>query len=386
MRTTRRAIQLGFLALTIFGVFVFRGNAERWCPFGGVEAIYGYATEGNLICSLGVSNLYLLVAVLAVALLLRRAFCGYVCPVGALSDWLGQFGKRLGMRTPRVPYRLDRTLAMLKYVVLVVILYFTWRLGELVFRGYDPCYALIGRHGDDVTIWTYVVSGAVVAASLVLVLPFCRWLCPLAAVLTPFSRFALTRIKRDEATCNDCGACSRVCPMGIRVERTRQVTESRCTACMECVIACPERGGRALNWGPPSMLGGRWPQSVLVGALLLCVTAAVAATYAFPLPSFVWTRGVEPAQTAIANLELSGLNCRGNANLLVYFLSRDDELEITGYLRLEAWPRPDPAAARVLYDPAQADDAAIRTAITEPYFDLNGGFFRASPFEIVDQE
>ena len=35
MRTTRRLLQLAFLALTIVGVFVVRGDAERWCPLGG---------------------------------------------------------------------------------------------------------------------------------------------------------------------------------------------------------------------------------------------------------------------------------------------------------------------------------------------------------------
>ena len=75
MKTTRRVVQFGFLAVTLVGVFLFRGNAERWCPFGGVEALYTYATEGNLTCSLAVTNFYILGAVLVMTLLLRRAVC-----------------------------------------------------------------------------------------------------------------------------------------------------------------------------------------------------------------------------------------------------------------------------------------------------------------------
>ena len=382
MRTTRRTLQLGFVLLTLAGVFVVRGNAERWCPFGGVEAIYGYITDGNLICSLGVSNFYVLAAVVLITLLLRRAFCGYLCPIGAISEWLSAMAKRLGLRPRRVPYRLDRLLAMLKYVVLGVILWFTWRASELVFRGYDPCYALIGRHGEDVTVWTYVVAGAVVLASLFVLLPFCRWFCPLAAVFAPFSRVALTRVKRSPAACSECGACGRVCPMGIQVDRVSQVVASRCVACMECIGACPHQGTGAIEWGPPRWLGGRWPQSALVVVLLLCVSMAVAAVYAFPMPSFVWARGESPHETASVQLAINHLNCRGNASLLVYFLSRDDELEIPGYVRLDAWPGPDPAAARITFDPAQTDERAIRDAIVEPYFDLAGRYFRTSPFAI----
>lgn len=86
MKKTRRLVQLGFVILTVGGVFVFGGNAERWCPFGGVEALYSYATEGNMLCSLGISNFYILGAVLVMTLLLRRAFCGYMCPIGSVSE------------------------------------------------------------------------------------------------------------------------------------------------------------------------------------------------------------------------------------------------------------------------------------------------------------
>ena len=76
MTRTRRIVQIVFLLLTVVGVFVMRGNAERWCPFGGVEAIYTYAREGNMLCSLGTYNFFILGGVLLSALLVRRAFCG----------------------------------------------------------------------------------------------------------------------------------------------------------------------------------------------------------------------------------------------------------------------------------------------------------------------
>jgi len=85
MKTKRRLVQFGFLALTIVGVYVLKGNAERWCPFGGVEAAYMYFSQGQMLCSLGVSNFYILGAVLILTLLLRRVFCGYMCPIGAIS-------------------------------------------------------------------------------------------------------------------------------------------------------------------------------------------------------------------------------------------------------------------------------------------------------------
>ncbi len=56
MIVTRRLTQFAFLALTIIAVFIVKGHAERWCPLGGVEALYSYLTVGNMTCSLGVST------------------------------------------------------------------------------------------------------------------------------------------------------------------------------------------------------------------------------------------------------------------------------------------------------------------------------------------
>jgi ferredoxin len=382
MKTTRRILQFGFLALTLAGVFAIRGNAERWCPFGGVEALYTYATEGDLVCSLAVSNFYILAGILIMTLALRRAFCGYMCPIGTVSEWLQRVAARLGIGPARVPYRLDRGLALLKYPALAVILYFTYRTSELVFRGFDPCYALISRHGEDITFWAYVVTGAVLIGSLVVVLPFCRWLCPLAAVLNPFSRIGLTRIKRNEDACHDCGQCASACLMAIPVDRVAQVTAARCLSCMNCVDACPARADGAMTWGPTGRPGRRWPHAALVAILLSCTTAAVAASYLFPLPSFVKTRGQPPAVTATTELDVTGLTCRGNATLLMYFLERDDMFELAGYLKLEAWPGPGAASTRITYDPSLCDPDAIKRAITEPYYDSLGARWRLSPFEI----
>jgi ferredoxin len=382
MRLTRWSLQFGFLALVLIGVFLVRGHAEGWCPFGGVESLYTYAREGALPCSLGLSNFYILGALLVVTLLVRRVFCGYVCPIGTISEWLRRGARRLGLRDVKVPYKLDRGLALLKYGLLAVILVFTYRTGELIFRGLDPCYALIGRHGDDVTVWAYVVSGAIVLGSLFVMLPFCRWLCPLAAAFDPFSRFGLARIKRDARTCTGCGRCADACPTAIPVDREREVRAARCFACMECVAACPAGAKGALTWGPPGPAGRRWPYGVLIAILIGGIGLAVAATYGFPAPSFTHERGEKPAVTSRLDLTVTELTCRGRANLFIYFLDRGDLFAVPGYVKAELWPAPGRGRARIHFDPARTSADAIRSAITEPFFDAAIAQWQSSPFAI----
>ncbi|MBM3318955.1 MAG: 4Fe-4S binding protein, partial [Candidatus Eisenbacteria bacterium] len=373
-----------FLAVVLVGVFLLRGHAEGFCPFGGVEGLYTWLRDGAMPCSLGMSNFYILGALLAVTLVVRRAFCGFACPIGTISEWLRRGAARLGLPGPRVPERLDRALRLLKYPLLAVILWLTWRAGELVFRGFDPCYALIGRHGEDITFWAYVVSGGIVVGSLFVMMPFCRWLCPLAAVFHPFSRFGYARIRRDAGACVDCGRCAEACPTAIPVDREGEVRAARCIACLECIDACPVPEGRALSWGPPGPSRRRWSPAVLIAVLLAGVGAAVTATYAFPAPSYASERGERPPVTATLDLEVGDLTCRGRATLFTYFLERDDFLAISGYLRVEAWPAPGGGRARIAFDPSVARPEDVRRAITEPFFDAQLGLWQHSPFELAE--
>jgi len=383
MLTTRRIFQGAFLAFTLFGVFVLAGDAERWCPFGGVEALHTYITEGNMTCSLAVSNFYVLAGLLLVVLLVRRAFCSYICPIGTITEWFGKLGERLGLRPRHIPQGVECVLSLLKYGVLALILYVTWTADELLFRTADPCYALISRHGEDITIWAYIISGAILLGALVVTVPFCRWLCPLAAVMNPFSRFGLLRIKHSEDACNSCGLCTKACPMNIAVHEMKEVKAARCTSCMNCISACPVSEKDVLLWGPPRIVGRRWPQAAAAGILLTVMITVVGASYAFPLPSFFKERGQASAVTRTLDLKIKGLQCRGSATLLTYFLFRDDVFEVSGYLKLEAWPDSEEySKICIYYDPTMTNPESIKEAIVSPYHEEFQDYEHISPFEI----
>lgn len=383
MITTRRIVQLGFLCLTVVGVFVVKGNAERWCPFGGVEALYSYATQGELLCSLGTSNFFILGGILLLTLLTARSFCGYVCPIGTISSWLNAGTRALGFEPLNVRGRLDAALSLLKLGVLVLVLIMTVKTSELWFRGIDPCYAIISRHGEDITFWAYVVLGAVLIGSVLLVMPFCRWLCPFAPVLNIFSRFSLTRIRRSDPACTGCAKCTRVCPMNIPVHQAETVTQARCMSCMECMDACRKLDFNAITWGPANPRRGAWPQWVVAPVVLACITAAVTASYLAPFPAFTRSRGVEPEQIASVELEVDGVTCRGRGSQLTdRYLFRTDDFALTGYLKVEAWPGPGFTRLRVSFDPSLVEPDAVADAIAEPVYDPDEDIWWTSPFTV----
>ncbi len=378
----RFAVQAAFLVMILAGVFLFHNNVEAWCPFGGVEALYTYFHEGNLPCSLGISNFYSLGAVLLVTLLFRNVFCSYFCPIGSISEWLGRLMSRLGRSPVIVPRRLDRVLSLLKFPVLLLILFYTYRASELLFRSFDPCYALISRHGEDITFWSYVVSGAIIIGSLFVSIPFCRWLCPLAAILNPLSRFGLARIKRNPDGCIDCGKCAVACKVDIPVDEVGQVTATQCSSCGDCIDACPVEDNQALVWGPSSAFSRRWSQKILLISLGLIIAVAVIIPTLFPNPSYIYERGERPAEIAVLDVEITPLTCRGKCSMLTLFLERDDEFLISGYLKLEAWPAPSSGRIKVSFDPAHNSVDIVKQAITVAYYDMLEDKWWISPFEL----
>ncbi len=241
IRIVRYILQAFFLASIIYLALGWGSNGfESFCPFGGVEAIYGLFTHGNFTCALAPLNLSMFIGILLLTILTKRSFCGWVCPLGTISEWIGRFGDKVWKKRPRIPRAVDRYLRYLRYPVLAVILYFTYTIGDLVFRGYDPFYLIFSGMGHGSLGWISIgVMVIFVIGSFFQPMFFCRYFCPLAAVLDPFSKIGLVRITRDAETCIDCTLCNKRCHFGIDVMSLHKVTHRDCVNCLECVEACP---------------------------------------------------------------------------------------------------------------------------------------------------
>ncbi len=382
VRTTRHILQGLFLALILMGVFVFKKNLEVWCPFGGVECLSLYIHDGKMLCALGASNFFILAAILLLTLVFKRVFCGYICPLGTLAEGMRYLAKKCGIKPVELPVAVDRVLSVLKYVILAGLLWGTFKATELIFRHGDPCFAMIGSGTNEEVPWTaFVVLGALVVASLFVSMPFCRWFCPLAAVLNVVSRAGLTRIHRDTTTCIDCGRCSRACPMHIEVAKRPSITEARCLACGECLLACPV--SQTLTWRFLGRHPIKHPARWIAVAIVLCLAGAVTAGRIVPLPTFINARDVErPPVVAEHRLRVEGVACSGSARQLVFFLDRDDEYAVPGYLKVLTSPGPGYVEVRLQYDPSQTDPNALVDALVEPYYHAAESRWRPSPFRV----
>ena len=202
----RRAFQLAFLALNLwigtqFVLFVHYyesgGRGMRVSRPAGVEGWLPIASLMNLKVLLATGHvprvhpagMFLLIAFLAISWLLRKSFCAWLCPVGTVSEWLWQLGKRTFHRNWRLPRWLDIPLRSLKYILLGLFLYAVGSMSVPAIQAFlEGPYGLV----SDVKMLNFFrfmsVAGAIVLALLVVLSVFvqnfwCRYLCPYGALM-----------------------------------------------------------------------------------------------------------------------------------------------------------------------------------------------------------
>jgi NAD-dependent dihydropyrimidine dehydrogenase PreA subunit len=247
-RTIRLAV-LGVGLAVITGIGIAHQNGvpvvgvDALCPFGGIETLWALITSATLIQRIAASAVILLVVVLATALIFRRAFCGYICPLGAVQEFAGKIGLALfkGKR-PQVPSALDRPARFLKYGVLIFFTVWSWQAASLVIRPYDPWVAWMHLTSKELLAEFsigLIVLGVSIVGSVVYDRFFCKYLCPMGAFLGAISRVSIFKVRREADTCTNCKACDKVCPVNVKVSEAVVVNDAECINCNECVNVCP---------------------------------------------------------------------------------------------------------------------------------------------------
>ena len=223
--------------------FLADASLHAVCPFGGVETLYTFATSGLLVKKVHDSSLVLAAIVLVLSFLFGPVFCGWVCPLGTVQEWVGKLGRTLFKRRYNhfVPTKLDNVLRYARYAILLWVLYVTATSGTLIFESYDPYFALFNFWTGEVALTAFLILGLTLLLSVLVERPWCKYACPYGAVLGVTNLFRIFSIKRVASTCKADGACSIMCPMNIEVDTKTTVRDHQCISCLECTseAVCP---------------------------------------------------------------------------------------------------------------------------------------------------
>jgi polyferredoxin len=223
--------------------FLSSASLHAICPFGGVETLYTFLASGLLVKKVHDASLVLMGIGIFTAILFGPAFCGWICPLGTIQEFVSGFGKKLFRRKFNhfVPVKLDTVLRYLRYAVLTWVVYVTATSGTLIFEAYDPYFALFNFWSAEVAPTALAILGVTLLLSLFVERPWCKYACPYGAFLGVFNLFSIFKIRRAESTCKADGACSILCPMNIPVDTVKTVRDHQCISCLECTseAICP---------------------------------------------------------------------------------------------------------------------------------------------------
>ena len=197
-----------------------------------IEGFFFYLSAGIF----GGSVIHYLVAKIVGPVLFGRGYCAWACWTSAVLDLLPYTRNKQG----RVSHRWE----WLRYAHFFVSLGLVMLL--LVVFAYEPAH-----HSWEAVYW--LAGGNLLYYAVAIVLAFvlkdnrafCKYACPIVVPLKLTSRFSALKIAGNREACNDCGACSKICPMDIDVsayvKQGRRVLSTECIFCNTCITTCPEK-------------------------------------------------------------------------------------------------------------------------------------------------
>jgi polyferredoxin len=272
-QAARRSVQFVFLALNAwiaaqFVLFVRQfetGGAagisrppgvEGWLPIAGMMNTKYFFLTGA-VPVLHPAAMFLFLAFVVGSLLFRKAFCGWLCPVGTLSELLWKLGRRTFGRNYALPRWLDIALRALKYLLLALFVYAVGSMSAGALAAFLASPYGVVADVKMLNFFRYLsVTGAAVLGLLVVASVFvrnfwCRYLCPYGALMGLAALLSPLRIRRVPERCIDCAKCARACPSRLSVDTLLKIRSAECTGCMECVSVCPAEGALDLAAGLP---------------------------------------------------------------------------------------------------------------------------------------
>jgi polyferredoxin len=198
-----------------------------------------------------IGNYWPALITVAVTLVFGRVWCAWFCPLGAVLELFGFKGRRIKAQWLR----------KVKYVVLFTILVMA-AFGSLAFMYFEPITIIIrGITTGAKPLMEYFqmadkkdfiwpgFSWWMIGVPFVLVLLlnlvekrfWCRYLCPLGALIGLGSKFSWIKRRVDQMSCVKCGECAKICPMGaISPENDYKSDPAECIMCMDCAVPCPK--------------------------------------------------------------------------------------------------------------------------------------------------
>ncbi len=259
---------LSFIAVTLL-FLDFTGVAQQW---------WGWIAKIQLVPAFLALNVVAIIFLLLLTIILGRAYCSVICPLGILQDivthvrgWFGKKSKRKNLFKYSKPKTWLR-MSVMTIFLLLIILGLCNIIGTSIVSFIEP-YSAYGRIAsyifapiynagnnaiadamvDTNCYWFYHVDSyhylplTIVAVATLLVVgvmswiggrAYCNTICPVGTLLGFVSRYSLLKPVIDTSKCNGCTKCAKNCKSSCIDAKNHAIDYSRCVMCMNCIENC----------------------------------------------------------------------------------------------------------------------------------------------------
>ncbi|MEO0454490.1 MAG: NAD(P)-binding domain-containing protein [Verrucomicrobiota bacterium] len=243
------------IADSLFPEVTYGSGREYWRAFGLILAwplfIWNLFTDQPLWGWLVISMVQTFVIIpLIVWRWGKGAYCGWVCSCGGMAETLGDTHRH---KMPHGPFwnRLNMIgQGFLAFAMLLLIArMISWAIPGDDF--FDQVFHFGLKGGDQLMPWSYAWFVDLLFAGIIgfgFYFHFsgrvwCRFACPLAALMHIYARFTRFRIFADKNKCISCNVCTSVCHQGIDImnfaNKGQGMEDPECVRCSACVQSCP---------------------------------------------------------------------------------------------------------------------------------------------------
>jgi len=220
-------------------------GVDGFLPISSFMSFYLFLRTGE-ISLIHPAGFFIFTAIVVVSLVFGKSFCSWFCPVGFISELLGDLGEKIFRRKLKVPKFLDYPLRSLKYLLLAFFVYsIIFLMTDMSVKAFlEGPYNVMADvkmyyFFADISRFSIIVLSVLFVLSIIIRGFWCRYLCPYGAFLGLTSFLSPNKIQRNNDSCINCELCTKACPSFIKVHKLNTVISDECTSCLNCVDVCP---------------------------------------------------------------------------------------------------------------------------------------------------
>ena len=231
-----------YIRITLAGLSLIAMTLLFVVPGVGLCAWIGWLPKAQLVPAIMAGEVIALAAIAVSVAFCGRLYCSVVCPLGVAQDVARFTVGKLKMGNGKL-----KIVSGVRYAILALFV-----IGAFFgFAGIIAPYGIFGRFlsagvmrfGEPplpVVIWAIALFVFILAMTAFRARWWCNQVCPVGTFLGLFSRFALFRVRIDEAKCVGCGLCAKACEKGAIVKdgKKMKVDYSKCVSCFNCRGVC----------------------------------------------------------------------------------------------------------------------------------------------------